>query len=241
MAEVPPQLVVRAYSPARRWFAVGAIALAILSALYATFELGRYNAGYDSLAALRERSRLRAQLDERDATLAELQGQVAHLETSDIGQSRERLEVQRTIGELQAQVASLSQELAFYRGIVTQGANASEVKVQNLSIAATGEPNTYRVRLTLVQPVRPDAVVSGTVIFAVSGSQAGKTARLDFETLTGGKKRELPFTFRYLENIDEQIQLPADLKPEELQVEIRSSRRGVAPLQQSLIWNVESS
>ncbi|MCB1624813.1 MAG: hypothetical protein KDI32_09515 [Pseudomonadales bacterium] len=241
MAELPPQLVVRAYAPARRWFTVGAIAIAILSALYAMFEVGRYNAGYDSLEALRERSRLTEQLAQRDAALDELHGKLAHLETADIGQSRERLEVQRTIGELQAQVASLSQELAFYRGIVTQGANASEVKVQNLSIAAADEPNTFHVRLTLVQPVRPDAVVSGNVTLAVLGQQAGKSERLDFAALTGGKRREVPFTFRYLENIDEEIVLPADLKPEELQIEVRSSRRGVAPLQQSLVWNVEAS
>ena len=241
MADLPPQLVVRAYAPARRWFTVGAIAIAILAALYATFEVGRYNAGYDSLAALRERGRLGEQVAERDAALAELQGKLAHLETADIGQWRERVEVERTIGELEAQVASLSEELAFYRGIVTQGANASEVKVQNLSIAATDVPNGFRFRLTLVQPVRPDAVVSGNVVFAVAGQRDGKNERLDLAALTGGKRREVPFTFRYLENIDEQITLPAGFNPEELQVEVRSSRRGIAPLQQSLVWNVETS
>jgi hypothetical protein len=137
-------------------------------------------------------------------------------------------------------VGRLNQELAFYRGVVTQGANAAEVKIQQLRIAATDASDKFRVKLTLVQPVRPDSVVSGSVVFAVEGMREGKTERVDLAALTAGKQRELPFTFRYLENIDQEITLPPGLKPEQLTVEIRSSKRGVTPLQQSLIWNVEA-
>ncbi len=241
MPEMPQRLIVKAYAPARRWIALGLLLLAMAAGLYATFELGRYRAGHDVVESLLAKRDLRARLDAKGAEIAELQAQVVRLETMSVGQDRERSEVQRTIGELQAQVARLNQELAFYRGIVTQGANAAEVKIQQLSIGATDSPTTYRVRLTLVQPVRPDAVVSGTVLLAVEGSRAGNVEKLDLAALTAGKHRELPFTFRYLETIDQEITLPDGLKPEQLLVEVRSNRRGVTPLQQSLIWNVEAT
>jgi hypothetical protein len=235
------KLVVKSYSPTRRWIALGALLFAIGAGLYATYELGRYHAGFDSLEARRLRATLEKRIEAKSTDAAALQAKVVQLETMSVGQTRERSEVQRTIGELQAQVGRLNQELAFYRGIVTQGANAAEVKIQQLRIAATDSSERFRVKLTLVQPVRPDTVVSGSVVFAVEGMRNGKNERVELAALTGGKYRELPFTFRYLENIDQEIQLPAGLKPEQLTVEVRSNKRGVTPLQQSLIWNVEAT
>jgi hypothetical protein len=241
MPDMPQRLIVKAYAPARRWLTLGILLLAIGAGLYATFELGRYRAGHDAVEAMRAKRDLRTRLDAKGAEVLELQAKVVRLETLSVGQDRERSEVQRTIGELQAQVARLNQELAFYRGIVTQGANAAEVKIQQVSIAPTAKPTTYRVRLTLVQPVRPDSVVSGTVVFTVEGSRQGKPEKLDLAALTAGKHRELPFTFRYLESFDQEITLPEGLKPEQLLVEVRSNRRGVTPLQQSSLWNVEAT
>jgi hypothetical protein len=235
------KLVVKSYSPTRRWIALGALLFAICAGLYATYELGRYHAGFDSLEARRVRTSLEKRMEAKDAEVATLQAKVVQLETLSVGQTRERSEVQRTIGELQAQVGRLNQELAFYRGIVTQGANAAEVKIQQLRIAPTESAERFRIKLTLVQPVRPDTVVSGSIVFVVDGTRNGKNERVDFATLTAGKYRELPFTFRYLENVDQEIQLPAGMKPEQLTVEVRSNKRGVTPLQQSLIWNVEAT
>jgi hypothetical protein len=235
------KLVVKSYSPTRRWVAFAAALFAVSAGLYATYEFGRYRAGFDSLESRRERGVLNERLTARATEVATLEAKVVQLETMSVGQNRERAEVQRTIGELQAKVATLNQELAFYRGIVTQGANATEVKIQQLRIAATEAPGKFRVILTLVQPVRPDTVVSGSIVFAVEGTREGKTEKADFSALTAGKTRELPFSFRYLENIDQEITLPSGLKPVQLTVEVRSNRRGVTPLQQSLIWNVEAA
>jgi hypothetical protein len=149
------------------------------------------------------------------------------------------VEVQRTIGDLQAQVARANQELAFFRGIVTQNANSAEVKIQQARIVATATANKFRVLVTLVQPMKPDSVVSGVVVLSVDGDVDGKPGRADFATLSGGKRREIPFTFRYLENIEEEITMPPGMKPEQLLVEVRSNRRGSAPVQQSYVWSVD--
>ena len=69
--------------------------------------------------------------------------------------------------------------------------------------------------------MRPDAVVSGVVVLSVDGEVDGKPGRADFATLSGGKRREIPFTFRYLENIEEEITLPPGMKPEQLLVEVQ--------------------
>jgi len=239
MPGLPPKLVVTTYAPTRRWVTIVVLVLLVAGGVYGMFEFGRYRAGYDVVAGLRQRTELRNEIGTLEATIFDLRAKVAQLESSTVGQTREREEVQRTIGDLQAQVARANQELAFFRGIVTQNANSAEVKIQQARMVATATANKFRVRVTLVQPMKPDTVVSGVVVLSVDGEVDGKPGRADFATLTGGKRREIAFTFRYLENIDEEITMPPGMKPEQLLVEVRSNRRGSAPVQQSYVWSVD--
>jgi hypothetical protein len=239
MPGLPPKLVVTTYAPTRRWITIVVLVLIVAGGVYGMFEFGRYRAGYDVVAGLKQRTEMRNEIATLEATIFELRAKVAQLESSTVGQTREREEVQRTIGDLQAQVARANQELAFFRGIVTQNANSAEVKIQQARMVATATANKFRVRVTLVQPMKPDTVVSGVVVLSVDGEVDGKPGRADFATLTGGKRREIAFTFRYLENIDEEITMPPGMKPEQLLVEVRSNRRGSAPVQQSYVWSVD--
>ncbi len=239
MPGLPPKLVVTTYAPARRTITLVLLALVIAAGIYGMFELGRYRAGFDAPKAFKQRSELRDTIENQEVTISELRAQIAQLESATVGQTREREEVRRTIGELQAQVARLNQDLAFYRGIVTQNANSAEVKIQQARMVATATANKFRIRLTLVQPMKPDSVIGGVVVLSVDGQIDGKPGRADFATLSGGKRREIPFTFRYLENIEEEITMPPGMKPEQLIVEVRYNRRGSAPVQQSYVWNVD--
>jgi hypothetical protein len=239
MPGLPPKLVVTTYAPTRRWITIVILVLIVAAGVYGMFELGRYRAGYDVATSLSQRTELRNEISTLEATIFDLRAKVAQLESSTVGQTREREEVQRTIGDLQAQVARANQELAFFRGIVTQNANSAEVKIQQARMVAKATANKFRVRVTLVQPMKPDTVVTGVVVLSVDGEVDGKPGRADFATLTGGKRREIAFTFRYLENIDEEITMPPGMKPEQLLVEVRSNRRGSAPVQQSYVWSVD--
>jgi cell division protein FtsB len=239
MPGLPPKLVVTTYAPTRRFITIVLLVLLVAGGVYGMFEFGRYSAGFDSLSALKQRAALKEEIETQEATISELRAKVALLESSTVGQTREREEVQRTIGDLQAQVARANQELAFFRGIVTQNANSAEVKIQQARMVATAAANKYRIRVTLVQPMKPDTVVSGVVVLSVDGEIDGKPGRADFATLSGGKRREIPFTFRYLENIEEEITMPPGMKPEQLLVEVRSNKRGSAPVQQSYVWSVD--
>ncbi len=240
MPGLPPKLVVTTYTPTRRWITIVLLLLIVGGGVYGMFEFGRLSRRVRCRREPRaSRPGLRKTIADQETTISELRAKVAQLESSTVGQTREREEVQRTIGDLQAQVARANQELAFFRGIVTQNANSAEVKIQQARMVATATANKFRVRVTLVQPMKPDSVVSGVVVLSVDGEVDGKPGRADFATLSGGKRREITFTFRYLENIEEEITMPPGMKPEQLLVEVRSNRRGSAPVQQSYVWSVD--
>lgn len=237
MDELPGRLVVRTHAPARRWVAGVGLALLGALALYGSYEYGRRSAGYDRLAAWQQRRESERAVERLDGANRELRLRLAELETVRVSQTRERAEVARTIGELQAQVARQEQELAFLRGIVAQDAPVAEIRIQQLRILATGDPRRYQLRLSLVQAVRQGSLVSGTVLLQVEGARGGSAAVLDLAALTGGKRRELPVGFRYFSNLELEVGLPAAFEPERVAVEVRSSRRNVPPATRTFIWN----
>lgn len=240
-ARSKPSLVVRRHAPIRQIILISAVSLIGLFTLYVIYELGRYNAGYDRLVVAQQRTEEEVQIERLEKTNHELRTKLAELDTIRIGRAREQAEVARTIGDLQAQVARESQELAFYRGVVSQGAAEIGVKLGQVRIASGHKSGQFTVHLALVRSGRPDSVVTGTLVLVVDGNSGGKSddTVLDLATLTQGKQRELPFNFRFYQNFDQEIVIPTGFKPEHLAVEVHSSRKDVAPLVQTFIWSPE--
>jgi hypothetical protein len=238
-----PSLVVRTHSPTRRLVIIGIVTVLTAFAMYIVYEFGRFNAGYDRLAAQQQRTELEVEIERLGKTNRELRTQLAELDTIRIGRAREQAEVTRTIGDLQAQVARQTQELAFYRGIVAQGAGAVGVKVQQVHITSGTKPQRFIVHIALVRSVRPDTVAAGSVGLSIDGAMAdGKATTLDLAALTPGKQqKDLPFNFRYFENLDQDVALPAGFQPEKVAVEVRSNKKDVAPASQSFPWSVDAS
>ena len=245
-SSTPGKLVIRAHAPLRRWLLGGGAAVALLIGLYIVYELGRFDAGYDRQAAAQMRTEQQVERERLEAENRELRVRIAGYETTRVGASREHSEVARTIGDLQAQVARQTQELAFLRGIVQQTSAAApsdaEVKVQDLRIAATGTPGRFQVRLNLVQVMRAEKPVNGAVDVRVEGlARDGQPANLALTDMTGGKRLELPFSFRYFQRFDEAIALPAGFRPQRVTVALRSSHKGVAPVTQTFPWTVDAA
>jgi hypothetical protein len=235
-----PSLVVRKHAPTRRIVLIAAVVLLALFTAYVIYELGRYNAGYDRLAVAQQRTEEEVQIEHLEKTNHELRTKLAELDTIRVGRSREQAEVARTIGDLQAQVARESQELAFYRGVVTQGAAEIGVKLGQVRLAPGHKPGLFVLHVALLRSGRPDSVVTGTLGLVVDGETGGKSdAPLDLPALTGGKLHELPFNFRFYQNFDQEIAVPAGFKPEHLAVEVHSSRKDIAPLVQTFPWSLE--
>ena len=104
-------------------------------AAWLMYEYGRRTAGFDGRQAASERAVLQTQIDDQARQMRELRVQLAAGEEANVAQVRERSEVARTIGEMQAQLARAQQDLQFYRGIANpRGAGAAAVAVQQFVV-----------------------------------------------------------------------------------------------------------
>jgi hypothetical protein len=142
MADAFAKLVVRSYAPKRRallWG--GAVLLAAVRAVRALFELGRYDAGFrvvDSVrGALTANSRIRALQAENEKLHAQLEAAEVARRVDNEGYAH----VQRSLGDMQSQIARLNQDLSFYRGLV-QPDSLIHVKVQQMQIVPQPPPGS---------------------------------------------------------------------------------------------------
>ena len=240
--EIPGRLVVRTYAPARRWVILAILVLLCGLALYVAFELGRYKAGYDAMLAAAEREALQLQIGHLLQTERETRVQLAAAEEGRVAEVRERSELARTIGELQAQVENEQQDVEFYRGVLAQPGQQETVLVgvQQFHIAPLPGMQKFSLRFSLSRLQRPGEPISGELGITVDGTRDGGPASADLASLTGGKN-ELGFNFRYTTGVDQPVTLPADFKPDRVTIEVRPERKGMTPYRRTFVWTVDPS
>ena len=211
----------------------------VLATLAGVYAIGRAQATFDGRAAIADEAGLRAALTAREAEVAKLRREVAELDTLKVAQERERQEVSRTIGELQAEVARQSQQLEFLRGVVGRAGPAAEVTIRQVRVIASAAPGRYRLRIALAQPGRPDRTVAGSVRVGVEGQRGGRTVRLDLREVTAQRVAQLPYRFQYFENIEVELVLPNGFSPERVVVDVRPAGRNVPPAAQTVLWSID--
>ena len=243
MADFFGKLVVRAHAPKRRAVLLGSAALLAALILYAAFRAGPLRRGISRgrLGARRIGGEQRA-----SATLeAENARQRTQLEAADVARRVDRegyKQVERSLGDMQSQIARLNQDLSFYRGLV-QPDSLVHVKVQQMQIvpdaAGPGGAAQYRLKFVLMQTGKPDNVVSGSASISVDGLQDGKPVSLSFAELSPSRRVSLAYSFRYFEDYDEAIQLPQGFEPTRVGVEIHSGNDTSHGLRQAFVWKAQ--
>lgn len=236
----PPRLVVRTYAPLRQRLLIGGAVLLGLFALYVAFEWGRSTAGFDGRSARIERSELRGRIRELEREVRSQRVQIAGYDTERTGQTRERAELGRTIGELQAEVARVRSELAFYRGVVGDQATDKTLRIQQFRVSRGEEPGEYLVRLVLGRPLRPEDTITGRVRMTFEGVTGGAPVDLGLAAVSSVESGELPFSYRYVETLEQTIRLPPEFVPARTSIELIPSRRGLNPVRETFIWTVEN-
>lgn len=233
-----PDLVIRPHAPMRRMILASVLAVVGIVGLGAAFEFGQYHAGYNVVTAIQERARLESSIRQLQKSNNALQSRIIELDTMNSGHTREDQVVARTIGDLQAQVARQTEELAFYRAVVAEGAPAIGVRIGTVRLSASKPADHFLVHVSLVRAGKTDGMTTGSVSLTVDGQGAnGKPTNLDSQALAAGGDADVTYDFRYFQDVEQTLTLPPGFRPEHLTVEVSSNRKDVPPLTQTFPWS----
>jgi hypothetical protein len=215
---------------------VGALALAVLAA-WGGYGRGQRSAGHDAAAAAASQAVLAGEVEQLEASNKRLNAKVAELEMSRRLDRDAYGQVERTLGDLQSQLARQSDDLAFYRSIVSPADGIQGLRIQRFEVLPGGKEREVRLKLTLVQAMRHESVVSGLAQITIRGMKDDAPARYTIGELLGKPRAQLPFSFRYFQAIEQTVTLPEGFQAFETDVEVHSSKLR-APVQQVFPWQV---
>lgn len=213
--------------------------LCVALGLALVFELGRRSAGFDGVQAVRERAALQQTIDDHERTEHELTVQLAAAEEARLGEVRERSEVAKTIGELQAQVAKSQQELDFYRGMVAQQLPQTVgITIEQFRVVPGKAKSQYLLRFTIKPSKNPEQSFTGALAITLDGEQSGSAASVDLGSIARPRLATVPVSFRYFKTVEQLIELPADFNPQRVTIEVRPQTKAVAPYRQTFLWSI---
>lgn len=234
------QFVVRSRPPWQRRLLLVAGLLGVLLLLYLVYEWGRFDGGYSKFAEIQRRRELSAQIETLTGANEKLRAETAAAELTRNVERQAYAEVEKSLADLQAQVLKHREELTFYRGIVSPEDGIGGLRVQSFQIQPGDAASHYRLSLMLVQSMRQDAAAAGTVDIRVEGARGGKPEQLPLSQIGGNARADglVAFQFRYFQELEQDITIPADFEPRAVTVELRSGR--LAPVRESYPWQVQA-
>jgi hypothetical protein len=233
----PNRLVVRRHRPWRPLLVIGALVAAALAIGIGAFEGGRMSANYSTVKSALERRALQSQLDAANAQVAALETKIAELEVARRVDREASAQIEKSLGDLETRLGEQAQELAFYRSIVSPKNGAPGLRIVRVQVLPGTRPLNYRLRIVLIQAQRPTSTVAGTIGVSLDGTRSGRAVSLPLSEL--GKSAELAFSLRSFQELETELDLPADLHPMRLQVEVRP-KGAEAPLRQSVAWKIDT-
>jgi hypothetical protein len=240
MADSFGNLVVRTHAPKRRAALLGAAVLLGVAVLYAAFEIGRYDAGFRVVDSVRGALSASARIRSLEAENAKQRGQLEAAEVARRVDQEGYKQVNKSLGDMQSQIARLNQDLSFYRGLV-QPDSVIHVKVQQMQIVPETVAGQYRLKFVLMQTGKPDKEVAGSAAISIDGLQQGKPSNLTFAQVAPSHRVSLAYSFRYFQDYEELIQLPQGFEPTRVGVEIRSvkDRDPSHNFRQAFVWKAQ--
>lgn len=245
MADFTPhrtgQFVIRQHPTwRRRAFMIGAV-LGSIVALYLMYEWGRFEGGYSKFAEIQHRRELAAHVEALEQENERLRAEVASAELARSVDNKAYADVEKNLTDLQAQVLKHREQLTFYRGIVSPEDGIGGLRIQRFQVLPGATERQYRLRLVLVQSMRQETVVSGAVVVQIEGVRDNRPLQLTLPQAGVTSTRadgQLPFQFRYFQNLEQDIVLPEGFEPRAVNVEVRSAR--LDPVRESYPWQVQS-
>jgi hypothetical protein len=109
----------------------------------------------------------------------------------------------------------------FYQRLAGTSGSQEGLAVYELELQPTASSQVFRFVLTLTQNLRRAAVTSGTASLELEGTRDNLPVTLKWKELSGTNAARPEFSFKYFQQLDGYLTIPADFLPERVQVSLK--------------------
>ncbi len=216
-----PRFVIVPHRPRIRiWVLV--LVLLWAGSLIATWRLsGDYAA--PSMQRLRiEQASLREERNDLRTELDQLRAELSLAQRSEQVTRGASQALQATLTEKEQEIAALRADVGFYERLVSGSAQRQGLTVHSLRMEAEAGGGV-RYAITLTQSLKKGGLTRGEVSLVIEGAQEGRLTELDWASLRqDANAAPQNFEFRYFQQIEGIIMLPAAFVPQRVRVVVRA-------------------
>lgn len=211
------------------------IMLLIALLIFLAFEYGQKVAGYDKGEAMNYIDDLQKQLEIETTKNTESQRQAAMLERNSVIDGDATEQLKKSLNEAQEETLELKKELSFYKSIVAPEQDKRSLAVQTIQLKA--DPGGgYQYKIMVSQRGKNDRITRGQIEVTFEGSQDGQAATLKLSEVSSKVKKPLNFGFKYFQNFEGSITLPATFLPEFMRVQVKPRSGRIDAVDEKFAW-----
>lgn len=231
------QLIIKRYNPwdkARRNLLMVIIAIVIgVSGYY-----GGLVDSVDEIQSLSlQRDVLQESLADAEHTISSMSQRVSILEKGGEIDRKATEGIRQTVIELKSQIATLEEEVSFYKGIMAPGGNDKGLRISKIDVIPEENSNRFRYSIMLTQVSDNSSYISGLAAVNIVGIRNGERIILPLRDLDSDvTELGVKFRFRYFQEIAGTLTLPSQFVPEQVQVVSQSTGSKAQRVEQTINW-----
>ena len=171
------------YDPWRRFTYTVYFLLFVTAVAAGCFFAGQYASLEERQALVVERNQLKEQIVAADQEIRTFRQRVGVLEKGGEVDRQAAEGIRQTVKELKVQVATLEEEVSFYKGIMAPGAQDKGLRVSKIDIQPLDQANTFRYSIMMTQVADNTSYIKGL-------------AAVNFIGLENNKRKIVPLRFK---------------------------------------------
>jgi hypothetical protein len=184
-----------------------------------------------------ERDQLQAQIMSADQKILGFRQRVAVLEKGGEVDRQSAEGIRQTVKELKVQIATLEEEVSFYKGIMAPSGQDKGLRISKVDIQPLDQPNTFRYRIMMTQVADNTSYIKGLTAVNFVGLENGKRKIIPLRDLDSKvDDLGLKFSFRYFQELGGEIFVPANFNIEQVQVVLQSTGSKAQRVEETIEW-----
>ncbi|MEY8262607.1 MAG: hypothetical protein RPR98_00260, partial [Bermanella sp.] len=139
--------------------------------------------------------------------------------------------------DLRTQIATLQEEVAFYKGIMAPSSRKHDLRIQKIEVEKALAARRFRYKVVVTQVGTNQTYISGLAAVNITGVLGGKQKVFGLRDLTDDvQDYGIKFKFRYFQEISGEMVLPEGFIPESIEVVLQSKGSKAGRVTQTTPW-----
>lgn len=144
----------------------------------------------------------------------------------------------KQLKEAQDERLALEKEVSFLRRLMQEGGGGI-LQPRDFKLETAVEPGSFVYSFTIQQLIPDFGESTGSVEIKVVGKRDGKEITLPLDKLAGSEPERHQMEFKHFQSFAGSIQMPDDIEPENLVVEIKPKTAKLSPVSETFSWVVD--